>query len=115
MSQSFTPLRNTVIVLIIAIAFNCSSCYSVRIATAAQAGTDAPKPKTVHSLLWGLAQSPKEIHLPNCDSLQLNGMAEVQIKTNIGYALITVLTLGIWSPMKYTWKCSKPCKKSGSI
>ena len=86
-----------------------SSCYSYRISTRAQPGTEVST-KTVHAFFWGLVQSPKEITTPNCDSLKLNGMALVQMKTNFGYALITVATLGIWCPMQVEWKCSKPCQ-----
>ncbi len=94
--------------------FFCS-CYSYRVGTHAQAGTEVSKPITAHSFFWGLVNKPNEIHTPICDSLQVNGVAEVTMKTNLGYAFITVLTLGIWSPMKVEWKCSKPCKKTGSL
>jgi len=39
----------------------------------------------------------------------------VQVQNNFGYSLITVLTLGIWSPMKLQWKCGKPCQVSGHL
>ena len=63
------------------------------------------------SLFWGLAQSPKQLLTPNCDSLGLNGMAEVRMRTNVGYIFLTVITLGIYCPMKVEWKCSKPCQQ----
>jgi len=91
-----------------------SSCYSYRVATHAQAGTELSATVT-HSLFWGLVKKPKEIHTPICDSLGVNGMSEVVIKNNLGYSLITVVTLGIWSPMKVEWKCGKPCKKCGTL
>ena len=92
-----------------------SSCYSYRVATQAQAGTETSKPITAHSFFWGLLKSPKEIHTPVCDSLGTNGMAEVNIRNNFGFSLITVATLGIWSPMRIEWKCSKLCKKTGIL
>ena len=92
-----------------------SSCYSYRVATQAQAGTETFKTITAHSLFWGLVKKPTEIHTPLCDSLQINGLAEVTVKSNFGYSLITVFTLGIWSPIKLEWKCGKPCKKSGEL
>ena len=95
--------------------FLFSSCYSYRISTNAQAGNEAST-TTANAYFWGLVQSPKNgITTPNCDSLNVNGMADVEVKTNLGYALITVVTLGIWSPMKVSWKCSKPCQKTGSL
>lgn len=91
-----------------------SSCYNYRIATRAQPGTEVTS-ATAHSFFWGLAQKPSTITTPNCDSLDVNGMAEVTMKSNFGYSLITVVTLGIWSPMKLEWKCSKPCKKTDTL
>jgi hypothetical protein len=92
-----------------------SSCYTYRVTTQAQAGTEtfsAP----AHSFFWGLVKSPKnDIHTPVCDSLESNGVSEVTVKTNLGYSIITVVTLGIWCPMKVEWKCAKPCKKTGTL
>jgi hypothetical protein len=91
-----------------------SSCYTYRVATHAQPGTEFNS-STAHSFFWGLVQNPKEISTPICDSLNVNGVAVVQVKSNFGYSLITVLTLGIWSPMKIEWKCSKPCQVTGHL
>jgi len=91
-----------------------TNCYSYRIATHAQPGTEF-QTRTAHSFFWGLVQSPKEIATPICDSLDVNGVAVVQVQNNLGYSLITVLTLGIWSPIKLQWKCGKPCQVSGHL
>jgi hypothetical protein len=91
-----------------------TNCYSYRIATHAQPGTEF-QTRTAHSLFWGLVQSPKEITTPICDSLNVNGVSVVQVQNNFGYSLITVLTLGIWSPIKLQWKCGKPCQVSGHL
>ena len=91
-----------------------SSCYSYRLNTHAQPGAEFNS-VTAHSFFWGLIQNPKEITTPICDSLNANGVALVQVKNNFGYSLITVLTLGIWCPMKIEWKCSKPCQVTGHL
>ena len=100
---------------LIAVTMLCSSCYSYKIATQAQPGTETSKPVRASSFFWGLVKKPTIIRTPVCDSLEVNGVAEVTVKNNLGYALITVVTLGIWSPMKLEWKCSKPCKKTGTL
>ena len=115
MSLHFKGFKNWVSIGLILMILFFSSCYSYRVGTNAQPGSEISKPVTAHSFFWGLIQKPKQIHTPVCDSLGVNGMAEVTIKTNFGYSLITVVTLGIWSPMKVQWKCSKPCKKSGTL
>jgi hypothetical protein len=34
-------------------------------------------------------------------------MAEVTASTNVGYALLTVVSLGFAAPMQVEWKCAK--------
>jgi choline-glycine betaine transporter len=115
MTQQFYGYKKMTFIGLVLFTFLMSSCYSYRVATHAQAGTELSKPVTAHSFFWGLVQKPAQIHTPICDSLQVNGMSEVTVKTNLGYAFITVVTLGIWSPMKLQWRCGKPCKKSGTL
>jgi hypothetical protein len=91
-----------------------SSCYTARVETKAQAGTEVSH-QNVNFFFWGAIQSPKRIVTPICDSLGSNGMAEVTVKNNFGYSLLTVITLGIWSPARVEWKCGKPCAKEGVI
>jgi hypothetical protein len=115
MRRYFCSVIKTNTLLLFSMMVVFSSCYSYRVATQAQAGTETSKTITAHSLFWGLVKKPTEIHTPVCDSLQVNGLAEVTVKSNFGYSLITVITLGIWSPVKLEWKCGKPCKKSGEL
>lgn len=115
MPLQFFSARKCITAWVIAIPLLLDSCYTYRVTTQAQSGTEASKPVTAHAFFWGLLQKPQEIHTPVCDSLGVNGVSEVTVKTNLGYALITVVTLGIWSPMKVQWKCSKPCKKTGEL
>ncbi|KAA2239339.1 hypothetical protein F0L74_24350 [Chitinophaga agrisoli] len=89
-----------------------NGCYSYRIATNAQEGAEKAK-VTAHNWFWGLAQSPKQLTTPDCDTLGSLGMSEVRVKTNLGYALLTVVTLGIYCPVQLEYKCSKPCPKNG--
>jgi hypothetical protein len=100
--------------LLLLIICSFSSCYSYRISTKAQAGTETTRVKAA-SLFWGLAQTPKQLVTPNCDSLNLKGMTEVRMRTNFGNILLTVVTLGIYCPMQIEWKCSKPCQQVGHL
>jgi hypothetical protein len=103
-------MKHALFSLLLAICIACSSCYSYRIATHAQAGTGVKK-VTAHNYFWGLAKQ-KDLTTPNCDSLGIYGMSEVRVRTNIGFALITIVTLGIYSPICLEYKCGKPCPKS---
>lgn len=92
----------------------CSSCYTYRLATHAQPATESlvTTRKTAHSLFWGLLNKPQVIGTSNCDQMDVNGVSEVIIRTNLGYAVVTVLTLGIYCPVTVEWKCAKPCQQS---
>lgn len=92
-----------------------SSCYSYRLQTHAQPGTQPGPPNvaTANAYFWGLIQKPATITTPLCDSLGSSGVSEVVVKTNFGYALITVVTLGIWCPMRVEWRCAKPGSDGG--
>ncbi|MDN3547349.1 Bor/Iss family lipoprotein [Mucilaginibacter aquaedulcis] len=96
------------------ITLTLNSCYTARVATQAQAGTEVSSQR-VNFYFWGLVQSPKRVTTPICDSLGVNGMAEVTVRNNFGYSLLTVVTLGIWSPTRIEWKCGKPCQKVGKL
>jgi len=91
----------------------CSGCFSYRVATHAQGSTDytPANSKRAYSLFWGLINKPQVITTPVCDSLGVNGVAEVVIKTNFGNSLLTLITLGIYCPVRVQWKCAKPCQK----
>lgn len=89
------------------------SCYNYHISTSHFDPSTHYNKKTVSSFFWGLVQ--QNVVATNCDSLQINSLDEVHVKTNLGYALITVATLGIWCPMTVEWKCAKPCPREGDI
>lgn len=79
-----------------------SGCYHYRVAPVASVPADDGHVVVRHSLFWGLMQSRAEA--PNC---QGNGSAEVVASSNLGFAFISVATLGIWMPMTLEWKCAK--------
>ena len=56
---------------------------------------------------------PKPI-IPNCDP-RFNHMNQVQSKTDLGYALITVATLGIVMPQRVKWCCAPYSPPTDSI
>lgn len=101
-----------ILVLILALTF-CQGCYHTRVATSKFDPSTSYQKKVVHSMFWGLGQH--DVVASNCDSLKLKSLDEVLVTTNFGYALITVVTLGIWCPMEVQWKCPKPCPREGDL
>ncbi|MEP7252718.1 MAG: hypothetical protein ABI683_10070 [Ginsengibacter sp.] len=99
--------RKYVLVLIL---FCCSytfnSCTTTRIVSKYDCDTFANNPvnkKTTWSFAWGLVQ-PKDIN-PKCDP-RFNHMNNVVVKNNLGFALISVVTLGIVMPQRVEWCCA---------
>lgn len=93
--------------------FTLQSCYHYRISTSKFDPSTGYQKRTAHSFFWGLVQ--QHVVATNCDSLNLNNLDEVRITNNFGYSLLTVATLGIWSPVQVEWKCQKPCPREGEV
>lgn len=95
------------------------SCYHYRISSAQfDPSTQYTASKRVDSFFWGLLQKREngiDVVTKDCDALKIYKVDEVRVSTNFGYSLITVATLGIWSPIKVQWKCAKPCTREGEI
>jgi hypothetical protein len=37
------------------------------------------------------------------------------VSSNFGFTLLTVVTLGFWSPIELQWHCAKPVEGPGDI
>lgn len=94
----------------VAITMFLSSCYSYRIATHAQAGTE-PIKVIGKSYAWGLVQNPPLISTPICDSLDARGMSGIRVKKSFGRSIVTLITLGFYSAVEIEYQCGKPTPK----
>lgn len=81
------------------------ACYHTRVLTDTPPASAMYESKTVNNFFWGLLQQNVEVGRQNCPS---NALQEVRVTTNFGYALVTIVTLGIWSPLEVQYKCAKP-------
>jgi hypothetical protein len=82
------------------------SCSTVNVVSKYDCNTVAHNnvnSKTTWSFAWGLVQ-PKDID-PHCES-SFNHMNKVTVKTNLGYMLLSVVTLGIVIPQHVEWCCA---------
>lgn len=90
-----------------------SGCFHYRLTPVSADGeplppATEPQSETVWSFAWGLAQPT--LNPANC---QGNGASEVTTTTNLGYALLTVVTLGIVAPAEVEWRCAKDAPGPG--
>lgn len=91
----------------------CTGCYHYYVAAPEFDPATEPQRRVIHSLAWGLANNPKAVLAQNCKSS--NALDQVRISSNLGYALLTVLTLGFWSPVEVEWRCAKHQEKPDVI
>lgn len=73
-------------------------------------GVSADGSDTVWPFLWGLAQDRPQI--TNC---QGQGLAELTVRTNVGFTLLTFVTLGFVAPARVEWYCAKPSPTDDTI
>jgi hypothetical protein len=82
-------------------------CYHYRVLNTNNDPSTEYEKKVLWSYAWGLINKPKDFHIPNCDNS--NAIDEVEFSKKFGQSLLTVITLGIVSPVEVRWKCHKPC------
>ena len=66
------------------------------------------KSKTLNSFLWGAIR--QDLPVDNCKlgDQSRTGIEEVKVESNFGGTVATVLTLGLWRPLKVSWRCARP-------
>lgn len=92
--------------LFLSLVFCNYNCSTTRIVTKYDCNTVANNPantKTTWAFAWGLVQ-PKDID-PKCETA-FNHLNKVEVKTNLGFILISALTLGIVIPQQVSWCCA---------
>lgn len=103
-------------IILMAFAFTNDSCSTVHVYQVGgpqgreagnQPGTEWES-KPSNTFLWGGIR--QDVRIENCvlgDGSRLN-IEEIKIEKNFGQIVATVLTLGLWEPMKISWRCAKP-------
>jgi len=72
--------------------------------------------KTLHALVWG-AVLRQDLPIDTCklgDGTRL-GIEEIKIDKNFGHVLASVLTIGLWQPVKVSWRCARPPVPTGTL
>src|SRR5258706_12225606 len=104
--------RGKIYFLILSLLFlvTLQGCYHYRVLnTHNEPGTEY-KDTVIRAYLWGLVNKPQNLHVPNCTDT-CAAIDEVVFSKNFGQSLLTVITLGIVSPVKVQWRCHKPCQR----
>ncbi len=92
--------------LILFFTFFAPGCSTTKIISQYDCNTVANNPvnkKTTWTFAWGLIQ-PKDID-PKCEKAA-NHLNKVVVKTNLGFILLSALTLGAVIPQRIEWCCA---------
>jgi hypothetical protein len=104
--------------------FTLSSCSTVLVYQAGshggltegnQPGTEWSEGKRINTFFWGAMR--QDVIIKDCregDGDRLN-IEEIRIEKNFGSIFASVITLGLWEPMKISWKCAKPEGPTGEL
>jgi hypothetical protein len=92
--------------ILVILIFISESCSTTRIVTRYDCNTvvnNNVNRKTSWTFAWGLVQ-PKDID-PKCETA-FNHLNKVEVKTNLGFILISAITLGAVIPQTVEWCCA---------
>jgi len=102
MMRPRVPIRPLCLALCAATA---TACFTYRVDAPNVTPVEAPGTRgreTVWSFLWG---NLNQIPTVDCKDQPL---AEVTVRDNLGFTLLTILTLGLASPKQVEWSCAAP-------
>lgn len=103
------------VLVVLSVLLSGAGCYRYRVVVDENPSTEY-QGETVHAFVWGLYMCPKKVEAENCHPDQSQkpiNMDEVRASTNLAYAFITVITLGLWAPMDMEWRCAKAESSTG--
>ena len=109
-----TPRSYACVALLALLLFSNQGCYHYRVSAAGPAGANPstfPRATTLHAVFWGLVQDKALESV----CAQDEALARVRTTSNLGYSLLTVVTLGIWAPIHVEYECANPTPATGTI
>lgn len=102
--------------LLVPLSWGVTGCaIGPRIVTEYDSNTFAHNPqhqKVLWTYAWGLVQ-PKDFN-PGCD-VGFNHLNRVDVKTNIGFIMLSAITLGVVVPVEVKWDCAPPPVTPGDL
>jgi hypothetical protein len=79
-----------------------AGCYHYRASAVNLAPATEPQSVTVWTYAWGAVQ--QDVQPTDCANQALQ---QVEVSSNFGFALLTVVSLGFVSPATVEWRCAK--------
>ena len=92
--------------VLLACALVAVACYQYRAHAPTYPGV-AEGEETLWSFAWGLAGKEP------CIVCEGQALAEVTVRDNLGFTLLTIVSLGIVNPKKVEWRCARAQPSEG--
>lgn len=96
------------------LAISLAGCYTYR-ASLQPGATESPGDKGQGKVIWSFAWGAVSGNPPSFENCVSKAFAEVAVKENPGFWLITLLSLGIASPKRIEWRCAPPNPTEGLL
>lgn len=110
-STSYLKIVRFPIVISVVLLLTVSGCAQYPITIPNSDPTDLQyNEASMNAYLWGNFMSPPE-ETANCEA----GINDVIVDDNLGYDLLSVITLGIWKPISLRYRCKAASSSSGSV
>ena len=104
-----TILRPMIFIVLLGLSVALQGCARYRVVVPEPTPATDYRAETMHAYFWGAIEDTQPTD--NCDA---NAIDEVRVQHTVPNILATVLTLGIWMPLKVEWKCAKRAQGDGT-
>ena len=104
-----TIMRPACLIALLGLSVLFQGCARYRVVVPEPTPATDYKTETMHAYLWGVIEETRPTE--NCVD---NAIDEVRVQHTLPNILATVLTLGVWMPLKVEWKCAKRAQSDGT-
>jgi hypothetical protein len=121
--QSSRSFRTIILVVCLAASVGNSGCatynvYQVGGPGDIEAGNQPStewEGKTLHSVFWGAIRQDLPVEGCALGDGTRTGIEEVRIESSVLYTAVSILTLGLWQPLKVSYRCAKAAGPTGEL
>ncbi len=101
--------RTFVLMPLLVLSLMLSACAHYRVVVPEPTPATDYETATMHAYFWGAIEDTQPT-----DNCLANAIDEVRVNQNLPQFLATLVTLGMWMPMRVEWRCAKPPQQEGT-
>ena len=69
--------------------------------------------RTLHGAFFGAIR--QDLPIVNCREPGSHGVEEVKVERTLGQILLSVVTIGVWVPQRFSWRCYRAPPATGTL